>query len=162
LTRSSGRGRVGRIVFAIAALAMAAFPTGAGAMALFGANVLFSAVSGTVLRDGAPVAGAEIVRKVTTRDTRTDTAATDSRGRFDMPQVSASKGLVDLLPAEFVAGQELTIRVGGPDYPGWIYTKRDPANNAESNGRPFRLVCEISAEPGYTDNYYGICKLIAD
>jgi hypothetical protein len=128
-------------------------------MALFGANVLFSAVSGTVLRDGAPVAGAEIVRKVTTRDTRTDTATTDSRGRFELPQITASKGLIDLLPAEFVAGQELTIRVGAEEYPGWIYTKRDGAPNAESKGRPFRLVCEIAAEPGYTDTYYGVCKL---
>jgi hypothetical protein len=140
---------------------VAVLALGGSALALFGKNVLFSSVSGTVMLDGRPVAGAEVVQAIDKDGPsplkRTTRTAAD--GSFTFDEVTRSRGLGAILPSAFIASQELTIVHDGREVTGWLYGKRDPAPNAEAGGRPFRLVCDIGSEPAYEGKSYGVCRL---
>lgn len=133
------------------------------AMAGFlGEYTLFSAVSGHVMKGDQPVAGATISQsaKLGSSDAVTQTTVTDADGSFSFPPITRKKGFSSLLPQQFAAGQSMTITVDEQSYEGWVYTKLDPAENSENSGQPINMVCDISIEPDFTGQTYGVCKLL--
>ncbi|MGI9354182.1 MAG: DUF6795 domain-containing protein, partial [Rhizobiaceae bacterium] len=80
-------------------------------------------------------------------------------GSFSLSAITEGKSLLGLLPSEFVAGQELTIEVNGQSQVGWQHTKRSPKAGSETDGKPFMLICDISTDPDFRGNHYGICRL---
>lgn len=128
---------------------------------LFGEYVLFSAVSGRVLNGEQPVADATITQSVTISgsDTTLQTTQSKSDGTFSFPQISRKKGLLSLLPAQFTAGQSMTISVNGTEYEGWLYTKFSDEADSENEGKPLKMICDIAQNPEKNGESYGICKL---
>lgn len=135
---------------------------GANAMAgLFGSNTLFSPVEAVVTIEGNPCENARIVQKVYKANSEEIVAetVTDQSGQFSFDEVAESRGLLSLLPGEFVATQRLVIYCDNKEYLGWANTKRSPELNSESNGQPMSLVCDLSKAHEEDDEYSGICRL---
>ena len=133
------------------------------AMAGFlGEYTLFSAVSGRLMNGDEPVAGATISQsaKLGSTEAVTQTAVTDTDGSFTFPAITRKKGFSSLLPQQFSAGQSMTITADGNTYEGWVYTKLSPEENSENGGQPNNMICDISIEPDFTGQTYGVCKLI--
>jgi len=131
-------------------------------MGLFDPLVLFSEVHGAVLKDGNPVAGAEVVQKVVWSDNADEIplqhAVTDPKGAFQFPVITRRSVLLQLLPHQPVMVQKIVIRYGGAEYEAWRHTKEDYELNSELDGRPLSLVCELSRQPDFEGTHYGICK----
>lgn len=125
--------------------------------------VIFSAVSGKVLHDGKPVAGATVEREFHwgwKDETGRDSTTTGPDGEFALPRIERSSLLGSLLPHEPVIAQDLTIRHAGKAYKAWMFNKHSYGDNAENAGKPLRLVCRLEAVPVRHDGgYYGICDL---
>ncbi len=129
---------------------------------------LFSEVSGVVLRDGQPVAGAEVERGYIWHwkdKVGKERVTTDASGAFRFGSVTESSFLGSLIPHEPVVQQTLTIRVDGQDYQAWKYTKHNYDPDGEL-GRPLRLRCELTQAPAYhlVDDkaklgYQGLCEI---
>lgn len=129
---------------------------------------LFSDVSGSVIQNGKPVAGAEIERRYHWhwKDQQTsETTVTDAQGRFQFPAATASSFFGSLIPHEPVVQQTILIRSGGTEYRAWKYTKHNYEANGEV-GRALRLRCELGSEDAYhlvdqktKTGYQGICTL---
>ncbi len=130
-------------------------------MSLFGNSTLFSPVSGTVLKDGKPVAGAQVLQsaRLGAAAPLTQSAVTGEDGHFSFPALERAKGIGGLFPREYVVSQEIKIVHDGQEYIGWIHTKRDPKAGSETGGRDFRLVCDLDQKPDYQDTHYGVCRL---
>jgi hypothetical protein len=155
---------VGKMLALVAVLAVAASLscTGERNMGLKSKRVLFSQVSGVVTKDGAPVAGAEVEQTVLYKEegrTPQVTVVSDGEGKFAFAEVSANEGPA-LLPGEVTVGQRLVIRYQGQSYEGWNHGKKGKEANTEANGKPLRLVCELSTEPGVSGNSFGICRVV--
>ena len=129
---------------------------------IFGSSTLFSAINGRVVLNGEPVSGARVEQSAALGGKSPVSHATETAddGSFQFEPIEKRNGWGSLFPKEFVVSQEIKISHDGRDYVGWIYTKRDPEPGSESGGRPFSVVCELGAEPDYTDNYYGVCRLV--
>lgn len=132
------------------------------AMGVFDRVVLFSEVHGRVLKDGEPVAGAEVMQKVVWSDNENDIARqrsiTDQMGTFSFPAIERKAGLLRLIPAQPTMLQEIVIRYGGAEYIAWQHGKNSYNANTELDGRPVRLICELTRQPDYEGKHYGICK----
>jgi hypothetical protein len=133
-------------------------------MGIFDRLVLFSEVHGTVLRAGKPVAGAELVQKVVWSDDAaqnpTQHTVTDKDGAFTFPAIERNAGLLRLIPAQPTIQQTILIRYQGAEYVGWLHGKTSYNANTELEGRPFRLVCELTHQPDYEGKHYGICRAV--
>ena len=133
------------------------------AMAGFlGEYILFSAVNGRLMNGDQPVAGATVSQtaKLGSTDAITQTTTTEADGSFSFPSITRRKGFSSFLPQQFAAGQSMTINADGKSYEGWVYTKLEPTENSENDGQPVSMVCDISKEPDFTGQTYGVCKLI--
>jgi len=134
------------------------------AMGVFDRLVLFSEVHGTVLKEGKPVAGAELVQKVVWSDDAaqnpTQHTVTDKDGAFTFPAIERKAGLLRLIPAQPTIQQTILIRYEGVEYVAWLHGKSSYNENTELEGRPFRLVCELTHQPDYEGKHYGICKAV--
>jgi len=122
--------------------------------------VLFSEVAGVVTRDGAPVEGAEIVQKVLYKsadEVPEVTSLTGVDGKFSFAEISRPKPR-RWLPGEITITQSIVIHVDGVQYEGWHHGKKGDEANTELEGRPFRLVCDLSSEPDVEGNHFGICR----
>jgi hypothetical protein len=101
------------------ALLVSDIPEGS-AMGTFDRLVLFSEVHGTVLEDGKPVAGAELVQKVVWSDNENEIppqrTMTDKAGAFSFPAIEHRAGLLRLIPAQPTMLQEILIRYQGAEY----------------------------------------------
>lgn len=132
------------------------------AMGIFDRLVLFSEVHGTVLKNGKPVAGAEIVQKVVWSDDANEIppqrAVTDKAGTFSFPAIEHRAGLLRLIPAQPIMLQKILIHYQGAEYIAWQHSKGSYNANTELDGRPIRLVCELTRQPDYEGKHYGICK----
>lgn len=123
--------------------------------------VIFSAVSGRVLLDGAPVAGALVEREyrwVWKDETGTDKTVSGANGEFSLPVIERSSLLGSLLPHEPNIRQSLTIRHAGKNHEAWLYNKHSYTNNDELEGRPIRLVCRLESQAQRRGRVYGICE----
>ena len=68
---------------------------GTNAMALFGTNVLFSEVSGTVVLNGKPVEGAKVVQITLwskAGEVPENSVTTDKNGQFSFPEINRAAG----------------------------------------------------------------------
>jgi hypothetical protein len=129
----------------------------------FGKKVLFSSVEGTVLDQGQPVQGAEIVREyewVYTGEKGTDSTTTGSDGGFSLPAIEGSSFGASVLPHEPLVAQKILIRRGGNEYRAWVNTKRNYDANGELEGRAIRLRCELTAESTAKGDILGICEIL--
>jgi hypothetical protein len=134
------------------------------AMGVFDRLVLFSEVHGTVLKDGEPVEGAELIEKVVWSDNENDIppqhAVTDSKGAFSFPAIERNAGLLRLIPAQPTIQQTITIKYQGVEYTAWLHGKGSYNPNTELDGRPINLICELTRQPDYEGKHYGICKAV--
>lgn len=131
-------------------------------MGVFGRLVLFSEVHGTVLKDGKPVAGAELVQKVVWSDDENEIppqrSVTDETGAFSFPAITRTAGLLRLIPAQPIMLQKIVIHYRGVEYIAWRHGKDSYDANTELDGRPLKLVCELNRAPDHEGTHYGICK----
>ena len=132
-------------------------------MGLFDRLVLFSEVNGVVLREGKPVAGAELIQRVVWSDDPDEIApqhtTTDGTGAFRFPPIERSAGLRRMVPAQPMMLQTITIRFEGREYLAWRYGKDSYDNRSELDGRALNLVCELTRAPEHEGKHYGICKV---
>ncbi|MFG6935609.1 DUF6795 domain-containing protein [Burkholderia pseudomallei] len=133
-------------------------------MGAFDRLVLFSEVHGTVLKDGKPVAGAELVQKVVWSDDVNEippqSTMTDEAGAFALPAIERNAGLLRLIPAQPTIQQTIVIRCQGVEYVAWLHGKSSYNANTELDGHPLHLVCELTRQPDYEGKHYGICKAV--
>ena len=126
--------------------------------------VLFSEVHGTVLNNGKPVLGAELVQQVVWSDNKNDVppqqTSSDADGRFSFPMVERSAGVIRMVPHQPVILQKILIRYEGVEYTAWRHTKNTYDANSELDGKPLNLQCELSREPDFEGTHYGICKAV--
>ena len=164
--RQSWRGGVLRsastLLLALAGF-LGALPEG-WTMGVFSRLVLFSEVHGTVLNEGKPAAGAELLQKVVWSDNEaknsTRHTATDKNGAFGFPAIESNAGLLRLIPAQPTIQQTIMIRYQGVEYVAWLHGKGSYNANTELDGRPFNLLCELTRRPDYEGKHYGICKAV--
>lgn len=129
-------------------------------MALFDL-ILFSEIRGIVVRNGAPVEGAEIAQDLSSPSEGRQhlrRTATDAQGGFRLPRVSRFSVFGRLVPREPAISQTITIHHHGKDYEGWLYFKNDYDDNSELNGRAINLVCDLEREPKFGGDSFGICR----
>ncbi|KVV34814.1 hypothetical protein WK81_29825 [Burkholderia ubonensis] len=133
-------------------------------MGMFSRLVLFSEVHGTVLKEGKPVAGAELLQKVVWSDDEnknpTRHTSTDKNGAFGFPAIESNAGLLRLIPAQPTIQQTIVIRYQGVEYVAWLHGKGSYNANTELDGRPINLLCELTCQPDYEGKHYGICKAV--
>ena len=133
-------------------------------MGLFDQLVLFSEVHGTVLRDGKPIAGAQLTQKVVWSDNPDEIppqhAVTGVDGVVRFPRIERSAGLRRVIPAQPVMLQSITIQFEGTDYLAWRYGKDSYDDLSELEGRPLNLICELTRAPQHEGKHYGICKAV--
>jgi hypothetical protein len=123
--------------------------------------VLFSAVHGTVLKDGRPVQGAELVEKAEwsgkDRENPIQRTVTDEQGAFSFPVMERKRGFLHgVLPTQPAVVQTIVIQYQGFTYNAWLHTKLDYEANTESGGLPLVLNCELTRKQG---TQIGICKV---
>jgi hypothetical protein len=124
--------------------------------------VIFSAVSGTVMHEGKPVADAVIEREwkwVWGDETGSDQATTAADGSFSLPKIERRSFLGGLLPHEPVVRQTILIRHAGNSYKAWMFDKHDYTDQGELAGKPIRLTCRLENEPVRRGDLFGICEL---
>jgi hypothetical protein len=133
------------------------------AMGAFDPIVLFSEVHGTVLMNGQPVRGAQLVQKVLWSDNADKNpvrlAVTDEHGAFHFPVIERSAGLLRLIPSQPMMLQTLLIRYQDEEYIAWRHGKDSYDANTELEGRPIALICELTRKPDFEGTHYGICKV---
>ena len=99
---------------------------------------------------GKPVANAKVVREVlkahTYDDYLTDETSTDEHGYFTMPAVRQKSILAKLFWMDFGVSQEIHVIHEGMKHEIWSGVKNDPAENAESRGKPLVVSCELTRE----------------
>lgn len=131
-------------------------------MGVFDRVVLFSEVHGTVLRNGHPVEGAELIQKVLWSENEDKNpvqhAVTDENGAFWFPAIERGAGLLRMIPAQPMMLQTIVIRYQGVEYIAWRYGKGSYDRNSELDGRPIKLLCELTRPPEHEGKHYGICK----
>lgn len=123
---------------------------------------LFSEVKGTVFLNGKPVQGAEVEQEYNwhwKKEKKSSTTTTDEQGRFSFPTITGKSISAGLLPHEPVIVQYLRIRHEDKEYQGWFHAKHNYEDLGELKGRPIRLKCELTDEPGPHPDIesYGIC-----
>lgn len=128
--------------------------------------VLFSEVHGTVLMQGKPVEGAEVIEtaRMSGDDAknRVQRAVTGADGTFHFPAIVKQLGLLwRLLPGQPVVNQSIVIRFDGVEYEGWKHGKLTFAANTELDGQPLDFVCELTDKPDVVGTHYGICKPVS-
>lgn len=133
-------------------------------MSLFdiGKACVFSQVEGVVTKNGQPVAGAKVQRIANWQSEVSDATTTNEKGEFSFP-AQYERSIMGVLPFEFVAYQKITLNLEGQDYLIWESNKRSEEENAELEGKPIQLACELNDEPSAKFagrvNIFGICEL---
>lgn len=153
------RRRARRAGLGLASLALAAL-LGMQGQAMAN-KVIFSAVSGQVLLQGQPVAGAQVERSARWDDEQAkDGAATSADGRFSLPPITRKRGLLEnFLASEPFIEQTILIQHGGKTYKAWVFRKRNYREEGELDGRPIRLTCRLETEPQSRGKVFGVCEL---
>ncbi len=123
--------------------------------------VMFSAVSGKVLQDGKPVAGAVVEREFRwswKSETGTDSTQTDASGAFRFPVIERSSFMGSVLPHEPMVRQTILIKHGGKTHKAWMFDKGNYKLDGEL-GKPIVMTCRLEKEPTHTGDVFGICEL---
>jgi len=123
--------------------------------------VMFSAVSGKVLQDGKPVAGAVVEREFRwswKSETGSDSTQTDASGAFRLPVIERSSLMGSVMPHEPLVRQTILIKHGGKTHKAWMYDKGNYKLDGEL-GKPIVMTCRLEKEPTHTGDVFGICEL---
>lgn len=123
--------------------------------------VMFSAVSGKVLQDGKPVAGAQVEREFRwswKSETGSDSAVTNVAGEFRLPVIERSSFMGSVMPHEPLVRQTILIKHGGKTHKAWMYDKGNYKLDGEL-GKPIVMTCRLEKEPTHTGDVFGICEL---
>jgi hypothetical protein len=131
-------------------------------MGAFDQLILFSEVHGTVVMNGKPVQGAELIETAEWSGNKSppQRAVTDEKGVFSFPAIQHSAGLRRLITAQPNVWQEILINYQGVQYVAWKYGKLNYDANGELDGRPIHLLCELTNPPSKDGSRYGICKVV--
>lgn len=132
----------------LAILAFFLFATELKAMSIFDAGkaCTFSSISGVILKNGQPVKQAHIKRETDYQSVYSDETTTDENGHFALPPLF-ERSISNLLPQEFVVSQKITVTTKeGETHVIWDGIKRKKEENAESDGNPIVVSCELNAE----------------
>ena len=117
---------------------------------------LFSEVNGRVLKDGSPVAGAEITRTaIYNQENHSETTLSDENGAFRFKPLHVHS-VNKILPSEVVITQNITIRHDGKEYRGWKTVKRTTDEKDELSKYLSNLSCDLSADEKQTETYRGV------
>jgi len=126
--------------------------------------VLASEVQGTVLKDGAPVAGAELWQELVWSDVKEENPSAHTvsaaDGQFRFPAVERDPGAARIVPHQPVILQRIQIRYQGVEYTAWRHTKNSYQDRSELDGKALKLVCELSRPPAFEGTHYGICQVL--
>jgi hypothetical protein len=106
---------------------------------------VFSAVKARLTMNGEPLKGVTVIRRWEWHDLKEEATQTDAKGEFSFPAAFESS-VTRLLPIEIVIGQALYVKLDGEEKKFWSNSKRDAKENAEYNGRPIALRCELTDE----------------
>jgi hypothetical protein len=106
---------------------------------------VFSAVRARLVIEGEPVKGATVIRRWEWQTLREERTVTDDEGYFDFP-AKFEYSILRLLPAEIVIGQGLYVVIDNEENAFWIYSRRSPEENAEYQGRPIDIMCDLNDE----------------
>lgn len=106
---------------------------------------VFSSVKARLTMNGEPLKGVTVIRRWEWHELKEETTQTDAQGNFSFPAVFESS-VTRMLPMELVIAQGLYVKVGAEEKKFWSNSKREPKENAEYNGRPISLVCELTHE----------------
>lgn len=124
---------------------------------------IFSEVTGRVLDNGKPVAGATIEREFRWAwgdEVGTDKTTTADDGSFHLPRIERSSFWGSILPHEPTIRQTIKIKVNGKTYDGWLYDKHNYDDKGERGGLALKLLCSLENTPQrHGDAGYGICSL---
>lgn len=136
---------VKKLIFA--AMTVLLFSKQSAAMSIFKPKdvCVFSSVKGVLLREGKPLPGVEVLRWGKWRAEFNDSAITDEQGRFEFPDVYQNS-FRSVLPVEFTASQTMKVIIDNQEDYFWITVKREPEKNAELNGEPIDITCDLSQE----------------
>src|SRR5690554_6976388 len=106
---------------------------------------LFSALSGHLSFNGAPLAGAEVVQTAYNRRKKyTQRTITNEHGYFFFDKLTRRRTFIDYLPAEPLVSQEITLHVHGSKFLLWSFL-RSEEHTSELQSRP-HLVCRLLLE----------------
>jgi hypothetical protein len=106
---------------------------------------VFSSVKAQLTIEGEPVKGATVIRRWDWQKQREDRTVTDESGYFEFP-ARFEYSVLRLLPAEIVIGQGLYVLLEGEEKAFWTNARRDPEENAEYQGHPIDIVCDLRDE----------------
>lgn len=106
-------------------------------------NCTFSAISGVITRDGKPLPHVRIIRKTHWKSPYQDETRTDELGKFAMPALFERESKFSF-PMEYVVNQEMLVEVEGEQVQIWDGVKRQKEENAESQGKPLMVTCDVS------------------
>ncbi|WP_019602288.1 DUF6795 domain-containing protein [Teredinibacter turnerae] len=115
----------------------------------FATDCLFSSISGVITHNGVPVAGATLKRSASKAHTSgeiVDEATTDVKGYFSMPALYERNVIARVLPMEFAISQKIVLTYNGNEYDMWTGVKRKREENAEANGEPLIVQCDLTNE----------------
>ena len=107
---------------------------------------VFSAMEGTITYQGKPAAGAKIVRTVRWKDEKgeSDSTIAGENGEFSLPPMKRT--LKQILPAQFLASQEIYVYYKEQEFHIWTMGKIDRNEYGELGGRPKNFRCELLDE----------------
>jgi len=111
--------------------------------------VLCSAMSGTVVLNGAPVADARVVRRYDWHwgnQRATDETVTDKQGNFSLPEI-VGKSMSAWLPHQPNIDQDIEVYVGAQKYEIWAGNKFSYEPNSELKGKPKPLRFDLLGKP---------------
>jgi hypothetical protein len=141
------------------------FQTEVFAMSFFGLKLcVFSAVDGTVAKEGKPILNA-LVKRTYKWDGEdfTDEVTTDKDGKFSFDS-QFQKSLFAIFPHNPSVSQRIKIYIEDKEYLAWAYAKGNYDVNGELNGKPLNMYCDVNSpqEKHQLENhkmYSGICEL---
>jgi len=147
-------------IIIIIALALMFFPE-VKSMSIFGVGktCVFSAVKVRVTNNGSPLKNIQIIRRWEWNKLEEEKTTTDDNGVFEFPAVFESS-VSRLLPMELVIAQGLYIVQNGEEKKIWSNSKREAEENAEFDGKPFVLNCEITNEMKIYRDYGSIMRTL--
>lgn len=103
----------------------------------------FSAISGTLTKNGAPLAGVTVTRNVDWQGNKTETTTTDAKGYFSFDH-HVERSIAKVLPMQFSAKQTIDVLVDGENFNIWEGVKLTPGFNSENRGVPLEVECDIN------------------
>lgn len=107
---------------------------------------LFSPVEGKITLNGKPAAGAKLRLYIAWKDNTEETFnyVADASGFFKIHRHSTTYRQTIL--AQLMITQMIIVEYSGSSHDVWLFSKKEPGDYAELNGKPINLVRELTNE----------------